>query len=261
MNWTCPHCYRPQIVSHGNSDEISDTVKVDNSATLTSKTVVVRCLNQDCRNFTVQTEALIRENGVEHARIKTRLLPQSSAKPQPDYIPKALREDYEEACLIRDLSPKASATLARRCLQGMIREFCGISKNRLIDEIKELRTRLESGTAPAGVSADSIDAIDNVREIGNIGAHMEKDINIIVDVDPGEAQLLIDLIEALFDEWYIARHQRAQRFAAVAAIAAEKKEFIAAAKSPPKLLSPSDLSSSTDPSTSSELRASPEVPE
>ena len=29
-------------------------------------------------------------------------------------------------------------------------------------------------------------AIDAVRSIGNIGAHMEKDINLIVDVDPEE---------------------------------------------------------------------------
>ena len=52
------------------------------------------------------------------------------------------------------------------------------------------------------------DAIDAVRKIGNIGAHMEKDINIIVDVDPDEAQLLIELIEILVKEWYIAKHQR-----------------------------------------------------
>lgn len=37
-----------------------------------------------------------------------------------------------------------------------------------------------------------------VREIGNIGAHMEADINVIIDVDPDEAQILIDLVELLF---------------------------------------------------------------
>jgi len=33
------------------------------------------------------------------------------------------------------------------------------------------------------------EAIDAVRKLGNIGAHMEKDINVIVDVDPEEAEL------------------------------------------------------------------------
>jgi hypothetical protein len=45
-----------------------------------------------------------------------------------------------------------------------------------------------------------VEAIDIVRNIGNIGAHMEADINVIVDVDPDEAQTLIELIETLFLE-------------------------------------------------------------
>ncbi|MCC7267179.1 MAG: DUF4145 domain-containing protein [Caulobacteraceae bacterium] len=151
------------------------------------------------------------------------LQPQGTSKVQPDYIPKALVEDYTEACLIRDLSPKASATLARRCLQGMIRDFCGISKNRLVDEISALRTAVDAQTAPRDVSPDSLDAIDAVRKVGNIGAHMESDINNIVPVEPVEAQLLIELVESLFDEWYVARHKRQQRFAAVAKLAESKK--------------------------------------
>src|SRR5258708_21194553 len=104
------------------------------------------------------------------------LMPSSHAKPQPDCVQETLLIDYEEACAIRDLSPKASATIIRRCIQGIIRDFCGITKKRLIDEIKELRRRVASGEAPAGVQADTVDAIDHVRNIGNIGAHMEADI-------------------------------------------------------------------------------------
>jgi uncharacterized protein DUF4145 len=94
------------------------------------------------------------------------LIPESSAKVQPDFIPKAIVEGYTEACRINDLSPKASAILARRCLQGMIRDFCGIQKARLIDEIKELRTQIDGNRAPRGVTPESVDAIDAVREIG-----------------------------------------------------------------------------------------------
>lgn len=93
----------------------------------------------------------------------------------------------------------------------MIRDFCKISKNRLIDEINELKSRIENGTAPSGVAADTMDAIDAVRSVGNIGAHMEKDINVIVDIDPGEAQSLIGLIEILLEEWYVARHTRQKK--------------------------------------------------
>lgn len=151
------------------------------------------------------------------------LLPDSMAKPQPDYIPLAIRNDYYEACRIRNLSPKASATLARRCLQGMIRDFTKIAKARLIDEIRALDAAIVEGAAPAGVTAESVEAIDKTREIGNIGAHMEKDVDLIVDIEPDEAQVLLELIEMLFEEWYVARHIRQERLARVTALSVEKK--------------------------------------
>jgi hypothetical protein len=40
---------------------------------------------------------------------------------------------------------------------------------------------------------------------------MEADINVIVDVDPEEATLLISLIETLLTDWYIARHNHPRR--------------------------------------------------
>ena len=140
--------------------------------------------------------------------------PQSHFKIYPDYVPVAIRKDYEEACSIIDLSPKASATLARRCLQGMIRDFWGIVKGSLFEEINELQSH---------VPAQQWLAIDALRKIGNIGAHMEKDINIIVDVDPDEAHKLIRLIEVLIDKWYIARNDEAALFSELTSMADNKK--------------------------------------
>ena len=67
------------------------------------------------------------------------LVPASMAKPQPSYIPRQIVADYEEASLIAGLSPKASATLSRRCLQGMIRDFFSISRRTLFDEINAIK--------------------------------------------------------------------------------------------------------------------------
>ena len=61
-----------------------------------------------------------------------------------------------------------------------------------------------------------------MRSIGNIGAHMEKDINLIVDVEPNEADLLVRLIEVLLDEWYIRRHEREDHMQKVIAAAKAK---------------------------------------
>ena len=52
---------------------------------------------------------------------------------------------------------------------------------------------------------------------------MESDVTHIIPVKVGEAQLLIDMIESLFDEWYVERDTRAKRFAALAALADSKK--------------------------------------
>lgn len=142
------------------------------------------------------------------------IYPNSLAKQFPTYIPEVIRQDYEEAYSIVNLSPKASATLSRRCLQGMIRDFYGITKSRLIDEINALQSI---------ISSSQWKAIDALRSIGNIGAHMEKDINTIIDVDPDEAEKLLKLIELLIDKWYIARHDEEELLNNITAIASNKK--------------------------------------
>ena len=128
-----------------------------------------------------------------------KLLPQSFARAFPKFIPKPIRIDYEEACAIKDLSPKASATLSRRCLQGIIRDFWGVKSGSLFAEIDQLSDKIDPETW---------DAVDAVRKIGNIAAHMEEDINQMIDVEPHEAGLLIALIETLLEDWYIAREKR-----------------------------------------------------
>ncbi len=52
---------------------------------------------------------------------------------------------------------------------------------------------------------------------------MEADINVIVDVDPEEAQILIQLVELLFSEWYVAREARGRALARIKSIADNKK--------------------------------------
>jgi hypothetical protein len=96
----------------------------------------------------------------------------------------------------------------------MIRDFWGVKKGTLYEEINGIQEKVD----PAVWAA-----IDAVRKIGNIGAHMEKDINLVIDVDPDEAQTLIQLIEVLFEEWYIARKQRADHLASIVKMAEAKK--------------------------------------
>jgi len=65
-------------------------------------------------------------------------------------------------------------------------------------------------------------AIDSVRKIGNIAAHMEKDVNIVIDVEPSEALLLIGLVETLIQDWYITRHERENRLNQIVEMSSQK---------------------------------------
>ena len=53
---------------------------------------------------------------------------------------------------------------------------------------------------------------------------MEKDINLIIDVEPKEAKLLVQLIEMLFEEWYIHRFERELKLKAIVGVAEIKDE-------------------------------------
>lgn len=136
---------------------------------------------------------------VSNVNVNSQVMPRSNCKQLPEYIPQAIRNDYEESYAILQLSPKASATLARRCLQGMIRDYWGITKNRLCDEIDALKDKIPTG---------QWNTIDALRKIGNIGAHMEKDVNMIIDIDSDEAEKLLKFIDLLINQWYIDRHQQ-----------------------------------------------------
>lgn len=241
QDWNCPFCQRAQVVTDSTFDHHVVPLAIGGSAygKVCFQLSAVRCANSSCNEVWLHgglhrwdhyNRAGSAPEPVDPAIQEAVLRPSAKGKPQPNYIPEPLRRDYEEACAIRDLSPKASATLSRRCLQGMIRDFCGISLPTLAREIGELKKRVDANGAPKGVEAETMDAIDAVRSIGNIGAHMESDINVIVDVETGEAQALIELIELLFEDWYIAKHKRQERLGAITAIAAEKKGLKEAAK-------------------------------
>lgn len=235
FNWTCPHCDRAQTVVDESHKLIHNHIYLADlpEGSVGSTILAIRCANSDCGKLSVRAVVHLDKwnasklewfSDHENTLANEWLIPRGSAKPQPEYIPKAIRDDYEEACLIRDLSPKAAATLARRCIQGMIRDFCGIAKGTLDAEIRALNDAIDNNTAPRAVSVESVQAIDHLRKIGNIGAHMERDINIIVDVDPGEAQALIELVEMLLREWYVDRHSRQQRLSNVEAIRINKDQ-------------------------------------
>lgn len=167
----------------------------------------IKCSNKQCQKITVVGSFCESKEQVD-------ILPPFVCKQFPDYIPQQIRNDYEEACLILRYSPKAAATLLRRCLQGMIRDFWNIKGDNLYQEISKLKGR---------VSDSQWEAIDALRQIGNIGAHMEKDANMIIEIEADSAQKLQKLIELLLEKWYVARYEDENLFSEVVNISEEKR--------------------------------------
>ncbi|OAS93041.1 hypothetical protein A6I77_24815 [Achromobacter xylosoxidans] len=65
-------------------------------------------------------------------------------------------------------------------------------------------------------------ALMGLKAIGNIGAHPEKDADVIIDIEDGEAEELLQLLKYLDEEWYVAREKRKKRLSSIEAMAGEK---------------------------------------
>lgn len=126
--------------------------------------------------------------------------------PCPAEVPEKIREDYNEACLVLPDSPKASAALSRRCLQLILREYAGVKPSDLIDEIREYCSKPDT---PSYIS----DAVDAVRIIGNFAAHpiKSKKSGEIIEVEPGEAEWNLEVLESLFDFFFVQPKRIAEK--------------------------------------------------
>jgi hypothetical protein len=112
-------------------------------------------------------------------------------------VPPQFADDYREACLTLPDSAKASAALSRRCLQHLLREKAGVKHSNLADEIQQV---LDSGKLPSHLN----ESLDAIRNIGNFAAHpiKSKASGEIIEVEAGEAEWNLDVLESLFDFYF-----------------------------------------------------------
>jgi hypothetical protein len=231
IDWTCPRCGSHTTLQSSNFKAVSHDVVVQTAMVNDGVRIgytVIKCPSPKCGLLTVDVEAdyyKVQEHptgqkyipglAVSIAKVgpgKFRFEPRVG-RPLSKYAPNVIKQDYEEACMIRDISPKAAATLCRRALQGMVRDYWVISKRTLAEELKEIEQRCD---------ADLYGALMSLKGIGNIGAHPERDINLIIDVEPGEVDELLELLRILDAEWYVSREARKERLAGVVKLGNDK---------------------------------------
>ncbi|MET3371819.1 hypothetical protein ABIC89_000860 [Variovorax boronicumulans] len=230
FNWTCPTCGNHTTITGPNFNQGSvaiEATKTPDHHAIRLDYLLIQCPNAECEApfFSVATkfgESKRNSAGytyvvVDPARpvgIGSFTFLPTTAQPLSSHAPGGVATDYNEAYLISKLSPKASATLARRALQGMVRDFFQVvGKRTLHAELEAIKDRCDSAL---------YDAMMAVKSVGNIGAHPEQDVNLIVDVEPGEAEILLQLIHLLDREWYVARAERLARIAKMNQLAASK---------------------------------------
>lgn len=228
INWACKVCGRHSTL--GGADRSCRTsILTTGTSNLTHgvhlDAVLIKCPNPDCGELDFEVNAYLGKPSFDRYKGEFKVLGSrpagvgsfrflpTTAQPLSKHTPAAVQADYEEACLITNLSPKSSATLARRALQGMIRDFWGIAKGTLADELKAIEDKCDPQLYKAMMA---------LKSVGNIGAHPERDVNVIIDIDADEAAQLLELVHLLDGEWYVARAARQSRIQAVTALGAAK---------------------------------------
>jgi hypothetical protein len=120
--------------------------------------------------------------------------------PVPQSVPNGISDDYKEACAVLLYSPKASAALARRCLQSILLEQGYANR----DLSKQIDMLLNEPDPKRAVPINLRETIDAIRNFGNFSAHPVTDqttIQILV-VEPEEAEWCLEIIEEMFDHFY-----------------------------------------------------------
>ena len=124
----------------------------------------------------------------------------------PAEVPLPYRQDFEEAAAVLPTSAKASAALSRRTLQTLLKDEAKANGKNLYDQIEEV---IAAGTLPSHVS----EGLHSVRSIGNFAAHPVKSVATgeIVEVEAGEADWNLDVLESLFDFYFVEPAKAAKR--------------------------------------------------
>ncbi len=195
----CPHCFVAVYVDEkstslgeaaaGTKQEVSWRVHHANCPNCHQKIISVgACLVQ-------RTNAMI-SIGKEFMRFVS--WPQSSNRPLDPSVPDDIARDYSEAVRVLPISPQASAALTRRILQQVLRDF-GNTKSRDLDK------QIDEVIAAGHIATSLTEQLDAVRSIGNFAAHPLKSqhTGLILPVEANEAEWNLDVLEAVFDHYFV----------------------------------------------------------
>jgi hypothetical protein len=110
-----------------------------------------------------------------------------------------MARDYQEAHAILSDSPKSAAALARRMLADVLATYGGYNQFLLSKRLDAFYN--DSAHACTALKENAAYLV----EIGNFGAHTQKDqvTAVVVDVEPDEAEWTLNVVNGLFDYFIV----------------------------------------------------------
>lgn len=144
------------------------------------------------------------------------LYPRTTVRPVSPEVPDPYRSAYAESASAIDYSERASAALSRALIQDLLRDKGQYAQNDLSKQIDAFRADPQN---PKRLS----DNLHYTREIGNFAAHTQKSVNSgeILPVEPGEAEWCLDVLDDLFEHYFVEPARDAKRRADLDAKIAE----------------------------------------
>jgi hypothetical protein len=206
----CPHCrlsvrFEPVRIKTGGSDygPINPLLYISPS----NHGLDVRSAACPACGRLILTAQTSIEPGQTPVVVEAQLWPDTGNRPVPAEVEREaprLAADFREAVSVFPKSKKASAALARRCLQFILSTKGGARSKDLAKQIDEVLPSLPSGLA---------DNVDAIRQVGNFAAHPIKSESSgeIADVEDGEAEWLLEVLEELFEYFFVAPARAAAR--------------------------------------------------
>ena len=185
----CPHCGNraPHRLVHV-------ALYRDSSAGPPTRIYVGIC--ETCEKVVLSTgpEGIVPENGFNDPEWTTLLWPEPGTLPES--IPDSIRERFDEALRIKQLSPNGFAVLVRSVLEALCRDRNAEGRNLAA----QLANLAQKGEIPPTLAEMS----DFLRVVGNLGAHTG-------EVAIGFVQALDDFLGSVLEYVYVAP-DRLRRF-------------------------------------------------
>lgn len=162
----------------------------------------MHCPNRACGRLIVKGESTRTTSSSGIPQVKKLaewvVLPRRFTRHVNPLVPEQYADDYRQAAAILDDSPKASAGLARRVLADLLADYGKYTQF-------QLSARIDAFVKDPNNPSALRQHLHYLREIADFGVHTQKDstTGVIIDVEVGEAEWCLDVLDRLFDYFII----------------------------------------------------------